>query len=142
MTEVPSRNASAAARCCCLTASMLLASVERAAIARLPVSPMSLNIGESTSIPPALFSVSRNMMSAPLTSRLSISLNCFTSRPATLAYLAGSCIMRTITCWSAVDDASIACALLSSTAANPIICGIVIFACAPTPPIRCANSAR
>ena len=91
---------------------------------------------------PSLFSVSSSIRRPSFVERDSASLNFSAFMPVALMTLSCCLNISMMSLETAVADISTACPCESSTAAKPIICGIVISACAPTPAIRFAKLAR
>ena len=142
VTEVASWKALLASSCCQRTVSTLPARAEITADALAPSSPISLNTGARTSIPPSSCNRSSNIKSPSLVELSKVALNFSRSRPVACAILSVSLNKSMISFDNAVADISTAWPCESSTAANAISCGIVIPACAPTPASRCENWAR
>ena len=142
VTEVASLKAFAASSCSHRTISRLPASAEITCAARAPFSPISLNTGARTSMFPNLLRVSSNIRRPSLVPLASASLNFSAFMPVALITLSCCLNISIISFDTAVADISTAWPCESRTAANPIICGIVIWACAPTPAIRLAKLAR
>ena len=142
VTDVPSSKAFAASSCSHFTVSRFPASAEMTCAARAPFSPISLNTGASASMLPILLNVSNRYIKPSLVDFFSSALNLLASIFVAERILSFCLNMSIISFERAVADISTACPWLSRTAANPIICGIDICACEPTPAIRFANSAR
>ena len=87
---VPSVKATFAFSCSLRTRSTLPARVLMTLAASAPLSCISFSTGAICAMPPILLSVERNDITASFTSVSTSCVNCSTSMPANLAYLAGS----------------------------------------------------
>ena len=106
--EVASLKALLASSCCQRTVSTFPARAEITAEALAPSSPISLNTGASTSIPPSCLSRSSNIKSPSLVDLSNVALNCSRSRPVALAILSVSLNKSIINLDIAVADISTA----------------------------------
>ena len=142
VTDVASWKAFAASCCSYFIISRLPANAEITWAARAPFSPMSLNTGASTSMLPNECNCSSSISNPSLVLRVTVSLNFCAFSPVALMIWSCCLNISIITFDTAVEDISTFCPCESSTAASPMISGMVIRACAPTPAMRCAKFAR
>ena len=145
VAEVASSNALFASCCSHRTISSLPDSTDSTCAIRMPSIPRSLNSGERAaraSLSPIWCSLSRNIRSPSLVLSFRVATNCSTSSPTVFAISSGAWKSFIIVLDRAEAAISTFWPLASSVAPNARISGIVMFAWAPTPARRCANSTR